>query len=43
MGRIKVFLLAVSTVFLVASCGTSSTASTAPVTGLEMPAKVSVL
>jgi hypothetical protein len=42
MSTFKVFLVVVSTAFLIASCG-SSTTSTAAVTGIGMASQVTVL
>jgi hypothetical protein len=42
MRRFKVFLLVISTVFIVASCG-SSTTSTDAIEGIGMASKVKVL
>jgi len=42
MSTFKVFLVVVSTAFLIASCG-SSTTSTAAVTGIGMASQVKVL
>jgi hypothetical protein len=42
MGTFKVFLVVVSTAFLIASCGSSTTA-TAAVEGIGMAKKVKVL
>ncbi|GEM_PF-1288196 len=42
MSTFKIFLVAVSTAFLIASCG-SSTTSTAAIKGLNAPAQIKVI
>jgi len=43
MRTFKVFLVVVSTAFLIASCGSSTTTATAAVTGLNAPSQIKVL
>jgi len=43
MSTFKVFLVVVSTAFLITSCGTSTSSSTAAVTGLGLASEVKVL